>query len=112
VVAVSLKKKAVASAVQWVIDKVNSLIAALGRIKVPSINLPNLPGPLGAAAPATAGRGAVAGYAAPGVSAPRGTGFTSGAVVINVTGALDPEAVARQIQRVLAGHNRRVGLAT
>jgi hypothetical protein len=105
----------VASAIQWVIDKVNSLISALGRIKVPHISLPNIPGVSRSAAPATAARGVagVTGYAAPGVAS-RGTGTTatSGAVVINVTGALDPEAVARQIQRILAGHNRRVGLAT
>ena len=32
--------------------------------------------------------------------------------VINVTGAIDPEATARQIRRILKGHDRRVGLVT
>jgi len=99
-------------AIQWVIDKVNALIDALGRIHVPNINLPHIPGTSMAPAPATAGR-TVTGYAAPGVAGPRrGTGASSGSLVINVTGAVDPEAVARQIQRILAGHERRIGLAT
>jgi len=29
--------------------------------------------------------------------------------VINVSGALDPDAVARQIEKILAGRSRRVG---
>jgi hypothetical protein len=30
-------------------------------------------------------------------------------VQINIQGALDPDAVARQIGRILSGHDRRVG---
>ena len=98
------------SAIQWVIDKVNALISALGRIHVPSINLPgpfSLPG-AAETTPTPTGR-----VAAPGVPIGRASGgSTSGAVVINVTGAIDPEATARQIRRILAGHDRRVGLVS
>jgi cation transport regulator ChaB len=34
---------------------------------------------------------------------------SGGSVVINVTGALDPDAVARQIEKILTGRSRRVG---
>ena len=39
----------------------------------------------------------------------RGTVGASGGLTIVVNGALDPEAVARQIKRILAGHDRRAG---
>jgi hypothetical protein len=68
-----------------------------------------------AAAPAPSMMSArgVSAFGAPTVGAgARGLRKTAaGGVQINVTGALDPEAVARQIQRILAGHDRRVGLA-
>jgi phage-related protein len=52
-------------------------------------------------------------FAAPGVvGTPRGTVRAAAPVVVTVNGALDPEAVARQIRRILAGHDRRVGVAT
>jgi phage-related protein len=97
----------VRDAIQGVISKVEDLIGWLSRIHVPKIDLP---GPLGktAAAPAVP---QVARFAAPGVPAPRATSSTSGGgVSIVVNGALDPEATARQIRRILAGHTRRVGL--
>lgn len=37
---------------------------------------------------------------------------TSGGITVNVTGAIDPEATARQIRRILRGHDRRQGLAS
>jgi hypothetical protein len=92
-----------------VIGAVQSLISWLGKIHVPKIHLPHIPGTR--AAPAAA-MPSVAGYAAPrGVATSGGRATTTGAVVINVTGALDPEAVARQIQRIMGGHNRRIGLS-
>ena len=103
---------AMQSAIQWVIDKVNALISALGRIHVPHIDLP---GPLGALtrtamAPATAGP-SVTGLAAPRVAGIGARGVSQGVTpTIIVNGALDPEAVARQIRRILAGHDRRMGL--
>jgi hypothetical protein len=100
---------AAASAIGWVIDKVNALISALGRIHVPSINLPHIPG-TSAMAPATA-TAPMAGVAAPRVAGVGASATDSrGAVQITVNGALDPEAVARQIRRILAGHDRRMGL--
>lgn len=52
-------------------------------------------------------------YAAPSVSSARGATAVEGRVVnINVSGAIDPEGTARQIRRILAGHDRRVGLRT
>lgn len=106
------------NAIGWVIDKVNDLISALSRIKVPHISLPKIPGLKSAPAPgpsALMGARGVSSYAAPsvrgGVGA-RASGGGAGSLTINVTGALDPEAVARQINRVLSGHNRRVGLVS
>lgn len=104
---------AVKRAIDAVIGAIQSLVSWLGKIHVPDIHLPNIPG-LGRAAP-TVSAGAtgvgVAAYAAPVVrrAVPRTTGG-GGAVVINVTGAIDPESTARQIRRILDGHGRRVGL--
>lgn len=65
-----------------------------------------------AAAPSVATARGVSTFAAPRVGgAGRAARATPGGITIQVTGALDPEAVARQIQRILDGHNRRVGLA-
>jgi hypothetical protein len=99
------------SAIDRVIGAVQSLIGWLGKIHVPNIHIPHVGGKsAAAAAPAIA--------APSGVGAPRvmsrgaATSTTSGGVTINVTGAVDPEATARQIRRILGGHDRRVGLAT
>jgi hypothetical protein len=102
---------AVASAIQWVIDKVNNLIGALGRIHVPKIDLPG-PLSLGGSSAAT-GTAVTSRVAAPGVRAlPRAGATSGGGISITVNGAIDPEATARQIQRILAGHATRVGLAS
>jgi hypothetical protein len=91
------------AAIENVIDAVGDLIGALGRIKVPKINLPDLPGlrAAPAAAPAVTAR-----------TAATGTTRAAGAAGVHITinGALDPEGVARQIQRLLAGHQRRIGV--
>ena len=83
----------ITGAIQGVIGAVESLIHALGRIKVPSIHLPNLPGPF--VAPAAAG---VSSFA----SAPATT-------TVNVYGSIDPEGTARAIRRILDQHDRRQG---
>lgn len=95
---------AVKAAVEAVIKAVQSLISWLGKIKIPKINLPNIPGVGRAAAPA--------GLTSPGVRSLGTTRATGGSVgpTIIVQGAMDPEAVARQIQRLLSGHERRIGL--
>jgi hypothetical protein len=98
-------------AIESVISAVQSLIGWLSRIHVPSIHLPHIPGINSASAAGLGADGATA-FAAPGVPAVR-TGASSaaaGGMTINVYGAVDPEGTARQIQRILAGHQRRVGL--
>lgn len=102
------------SAVDSIISAVQTLIGWLGKIKIPKI--PSWVPGVGRAAPEAAAAGvAFAGvgrYASPGIPTRGTTMSTSSAVTINVTGALDPEAVARQIRRLLDGHDRRVGLAS
>lgn len=51
---------------------------------------------------------------APMVPSARGVSRAAGPAPVNivVNGAVDPEATARQIQRILGGHARRVGLAS
>lgn len=98
------------SAIDAVIGAVQSLINWLSNIHVPNISLPDVnPFSASAAVPS------VATFAAPsGPSARAATGGTStgGGIHITITGAIDPEATARQVRRILAGHERRVGLAT
>ena len=74
------------------LDKINPLKG----FKLPSLPFLSSAPPAGGAA---AGRGARAG----------GGGGSSGGLVVNVYGALDPEATARQIRRVLQGHAARTG---
>jgi phage-related protein len=90
-------------ALDAVIGTVEKLIGWLGKIKVPKISLPKIPGINSTAAPAPSL-----------VGAPRGatravSSSSAGGINITVNGALDPEAVARQIRRILAGHDYRVG---
>lgn len=106
----------VKSAIEAVIHAVESLINALSRIHVPKINLPNLPGPLGAltrAVTVPAPSDALGRFAAPGVGATARVGVPGGGggLTVIVNGALDPEAVARQINRIVGGHDRRIGAA-
>lgn len=105
---------AVKAAIDRVISAVSSLIGWISRIHFPSPpsflkKIPGNPFGLSAPAPALAGRAYVA---APGVRGAR-TGRTSqsrgSGVTININGALDPEAVARQVGRILDGHERRIG---
>jgi hypothetical protein len=91
--------RAVEGAISSVIGAVERLIGALGRIHVPDIHLPSIPG-LNAAA--FAGGPAVAGFASSSSS-------SGGSTTINVYGAIDPEGTARTIRRVLAEHDRRMG---
>jgi tape measure domain-containing protein len=110
---------AIGSAIDRVISAVSSLISKLRSIPTPHINWPSPPSwfnklHLGAVAPpipTTARRG---GYGAPAVPMGRGLGATAlaapGGVHITVNGAVDPENTARQIQRILQGHQRRMGV--
>lgn len=89
-----------------VIGKVRELLALIPKIELPHIEFPKLP--------------FIGGTAAGGGSAARGRGvgalgapaFGGGGPTIVVQGALDPEAVARQIRRILEGHAARTGRAS
>ena len=97
-------------AIDAVVGAVMNLIHWLGNIKVPKISLPSIPNPfsLPGAAPALAGVGAAPRVAR--TPSPR-AGATSTGPTFIINGAIDPEATARQIQRILAGHNRRMGVS-
>lgn len=79
--------------IQTILDKVKDLIDWIGRI-----DFPDVPGwvPGFRAAPPTGGAGAGRGPAP---------------VVVKVSGALDPDSVARQIQGLLNGRATRLGVA-
>jgi phage-related protein len=110
----------VKSAALAVVEAVKNIVQWIRNIPTPSINWPDPPNWLNkvmpgsfAASPVRSpmlGAGVGARTGAPGV--PMGRTSSGAPIVINVTGALDPESVARQINRILAGHSRRVGLAT
>lgn len=89
------------SFIRTITGAVESLISALNRIKVPKISLPKIPGLSAASAPAPAVAGTARRGAAP-------TAASSGGVVINISGAIDPESTARQIRRILDAHDRRM----
>lgn len=119
------------------IGAVRNLISWISRIRMPRLSFPSLPSWLGGgrsaamAAPAslTAAPMAATALAAPQIApqaltAPAAAPSTSGLarlirraasdsseapVVINVTGALDPDSVARQIERLLARRALRTG---
>jgi hypothetical protein len=98
----------VRGAIENVIQAVKDLTNWLNNIKVPNIKIPHIPGVNLAVSPVPAVAG-VGAFAAPAVPVSRaGMTTAGGGVVINVNGALDPEAVARQIQSILGGHVRRV----
>lgn len=105
---------AIKAPVDSLLSLIEKVIGAIGRIDFPSppgwlSKVPGLRSLTSAPTPATYGTPTVATRAGVGAPAvPMGT--ATGGVNITVTGALDPEAVARQINRILAGHNRRVGL--
>ena len=109
---------AIKRALDSVISAVKSLIDWIKDIPIPHIDWPKppswLPG-VGKAAPAPAvaqrallgARGGLLAPIVPSRAAVGGGG--AGMIVINVTGAIDPEGTARTIKRVLAQHERRIG---
>lgn len=104
---------ALLSVIDDVSGAIDTLIGWIGKIHFPSMPgwvdkiMPGMVTPPPAQAASRRGLGAV-------VPMGQGTGATSGGggITINVNGALDPESTARQIQRILAGHDRRMGLRT
>jgi hypothetical protein len=95
--------EAIRGAIQWVVDAfhsmlsaIESVISALGRIKVPKIDLPGpflLPPPAGA----------------PSSRSSSGVYAAAGGLTVNVYGAVDPEGTARAIRRILGASDRRLG---
>jgi hypothetical protein len=109
------------SAGDKVLTLVKDLIEWIKKIPIPHINWPDPPGWLDKVLPGghltqpagVAPSGVPLGrYVAPtgrsGRLASR-AGTSAAAPTIVIQGALDPEGVARQIQRILGGHNRRMG---
>ena len=96
----------ITTAIEGVIGAVRSLIDWLGRIHVPSINLPHIPGLSAASSRSFELSPAAAGYSSS-RAATRAT--SSPGITVNVYGAVDPEGTARAIRRSLAGHSRRQG---
>lgn len=110
---------------EWVgnvIDKISSLIGWVKRIKWPTVPkaISKLFGGQGGPPAGITGGGGGGGYAYStlgGRGGPNGAGFLlpvaggSGAQINNfyITGAVDPDSVARQIEGILAGRNRRLG---
>jgi hypothetical protein len=89
---------AVKAAIQAVIDAISSVIGAIGRIHFPS-----KPSWL----PLSAGYSVPAPYlSAGGLAAETGSGMV---VHVSVSGAIDPEATAIQIRRILERYDRRRG---
>jgi hypothetical protein len=84
---------AIEAAINAVKSAVDSLIGALGRIHVPSI--PHIPG-INAA-----------GF----VATPMAAGSTGPVINVTISGAVDPEASAAAIRRVLSRYDRRRGQA-
>jgi len=103
---------AVSSAIGAVVSAVQNLIDKIANIHWPKIpKFPHIPGTSSATATRSVSTAGL--YAAPAVRTPVSRAVSSsGGVTINVTGAIDPEATARQIQRILSGHTRRVGLVS
>lgn len=106
----------VATAISSVVTWVGRLIDKIAGIHFPSVpsGLSKIAGKIGlnAVAPASAPRvfyspaPSAAGLGATGTRA-----VVAGAgVTFNITGALDPEAVARQVGRLLSAHDRRMGV--
>lgn len=99
---------AVAGAIDTVISAIKRLIDWFGRIKVPKISLPKIPGFNSAATvSAPVSQGAARGLGAPLAAGTRAS--ASSGVTVVIQGAVDPESTARQVRRLLASHDRRMG---
>lgn len=93
---------AISSVFSKIKNGVQSIIDAIGRIKMPSIDLNPFKAFMGGtsfAAPAVRGQ----------ARAPSAQATTASGTTVIVNGALDPDRVARQIKTLLANHDRRIG---
>lgn len=108
--AVSSAVRTVLGPLQSLIDKISSVISWIGKIKFPSP--PSWMTSLGGALnPFSLTMPTVPANLSPVVAAtgPATRATSSPSIVVNVNGALDPDAVARQIERILRTRSRRVG---
>jgi hypothetical protein len=98
------------SAISGIIDRIRSAVSSVTSLieKIPVPKIPHIPGVN--AAGTSAGATATFRGVAHAPAAARGT-TGGGGTVINISGALDPEGVARQVRRILSGHDVRVGRA-
>jgi hypothetical protein len=106
--ALGVVAKVLSTVVGWLVQLVTWLTRAIDKLgkfldkinPLKGLKLPSLPflSSMSAAAPAASARGA-----------PAARGVSSGGITVNVTGAIDPEATARQIRKILAGHAVRTG---
>jgi hypothetical protein len=110
--------EAIKTAADKVLSVIQDIVSWFGKIKVPHIDWPSPPkwlSKVGLSVPAPeAGSPAALGrYVAPTGRSARVAGRAAtvpvGGPTIVVQGALDPEAVARQIGRILGHHTRRMG---
>jgi hypothetical protein len=97
--AVSSVVRALERAISSVVQAVKDLIGWLGKIHVPKISLPHLPGK------------SLAYAGAPGATAYGGARASTGGggLVVNFYGPTDPEGAARSLARVLRAHEQRQG---
>lgn len=96
--------KAPFEALKSAIEAVKTALGNISWPKPPKWLSKVIPGSFAASAPTTVAPSLRAGTLRPGTTA-----TSPGGITINVSGAVDPEATARQIRRILAGHNRRIG---
>jgi len=108
---------AVEHAINAVIGAVRDLISWIGKIHIPHISLPHIPG-LSASLIVPAAAGSASGLARAGGGAPAvgaraalATGGAGGGITVNFYGPTDPEGAARAIARVLRSHEIRQGRA-
>lgn len=118
--------RSIQNAFNSVVSAVRNLIDWIGRIKMPSISLPKLPWQSSAPVPASSAYAARSTASARALAAPvpSRSGTLAGALssgvlggggvtVININGGLDSaDAIARRIERLLAGRSRRIGPVT
>jgi len=113
---------AIRSAADQLANAIGRIVSKISSIRAPHIDWPSPPSwfgklkpkglaftPPGVATPQTSAYVAPTGRS--GRMAGRAVAPAAPGPTIVVNGALDPEAVARQIQRILGGHSRRMGHA-
>ena len=120
--AIKTALNAIKTAADNVVDAIKNIVDWIRDIPTPSINWPSppkwldkvIPGSLSAGLPGTPGPAPLGRYVSPTGRSGRLTGRAITPVLapgptIVIQGALDPEGVARQVQRLMGGHIRRMG---